>query len=80
MNNAIPDAQISAMPGLCIGEQNNISFTGTADPSATYNWSFGSGTVNSGSGAGPYNVQWAAAGTAPAAIGWKVMCHGKSGA
>ncbi|MBK8365684.1 MAG: PKD domain-containing protein [Bacteroidetes bacterium] len=62
VNNAIPDAQISAMPGLCIGEQNNISFTGTADPSATYNWSFGSGTVNSGSGAGPYNVQWAAAG------------------
>ncbi|MBK7570514.1 MAG: PKD domain-containing protein [Bacteroidetes bacterium] len=62
VNNPIPDAQISATPGLCIGEQNTISYSGTAVAGATYNWTFGTGTVVSGSGAGPYNVQWAAAG------------------
>ena len=63
VNNPIPDAQISATPGLCIGEQNTISYSGTSTAGATYNWTFGTGTVVSGSGAGPYNVQWAAAGS-----------------
>ncbi len=62
INNAVPIAQISATAGLCIGEQNTISYSGTADPTATYNWTFGTGTIVSGVGAGPYNVLWSAAG------------------
>lgn len=60
--NAIPDAAITATPAVCVGQNNSISFSGTANPGANYVWTFGSGTVNSGSGAGPYSVQWAAAG------------------
>lgn len=62
VNNPYPDAQISALAGLCIGEQNTISYSGTATGNATYTWNFGTGTVVSGSGAGPYNVQWATPG------------------
>ena len=48
--NAIPDAAITATPAVCVGQNNSISFSGTANPGANYVWTFGSGTVNSGSG------------------------------
>lgn len=60
--NSIPDASITATPSVCIGQANTINFSGTALPGAAYTWSFGSGTVNSGTGAGPYSVQWGSAG------------------
>lgn len=60
--NAIPDAAIGATPAVCIGQANTINFTGTSVAGASYTWNFGTGTVNSGSGAGPYSVQWGTAG------------------
>ena len=63
--NSFPIASIAAAAQLCIGDQNNISFNGSAQAGATYSWNFGSATVNSGSGAGPYNVQWANSGVQP---------------
>ena len=48
--NAIPDAAITATPAVCVGQNNSISFSGTANPGANYVWTSGSGTVNSGSG------------------------------
>ncbi|MBL0102949.1 MAG: PKD domain-containing protein [Bacteroidetes bacterium] len=62
VNNPIPNASINATPALCTGASNYITFNGTATGTATYNWTFGSGTVASGSGAGPYSVSWNAAG------------------
>lgn len=60
--NPIPVASMSATPAVCIGQQNVITFTGNALPNANYAWNFGTATVNSGSGAGPYNVQWNSSG------------------
>jgi len=42
------------------GLSNNvdITYTGNASPSATYHWDFDSATVISGSGQGPYTVEW----------------------
>ncbi len=59
---AVPNASISAAAAVCAGQNNAINFNGTAGAGATYAWTFGGGTVTSGSGAGPYNVNWAAPG------------------
>ncbi|MBL0102948.1 MAG: PKD domain-containing protein [Bacteroidetes bacterium] len=61
--NAIPVASVAPASAVCVGQPGSIAFNGTALPGASYTWSFGSGTVMSGSGAGPYSVQWAAAGS-----------------
>ncbi|MCC7232443.1 MAG: PKD domain-containing protein [Bacteroidia bacterium] len=58
----LPVAAISATPSVCTGADNTVTFTGTAIAGATFIWDFGSGSVSSGSGAGPYTVQWASAG------------------
>ncbi|MEL6803081.1 MAG: hypothetical protein AAFO91_04760, partial [Bacteroidota bacterium] len=46
----------------CVGETIEVSYTGLADASATYTWDFGSATVLSGSGQGPYQISYTAAG------------------
>jgi gliding motility-associated-like protein len=55
---AMPVASIAPFPQLCEGAQQTLNFDGTAGTGATYNWNFGSATVSSGSGAGPYNLLW----------------------
>jgi gliding motility-associated-like protein len=55
---ATPVVSISNIAPLCEGGTTNVSFTGTAGGGATYNWNFGNATVLSGSGAGPYSLQW----------------------
>ncbi len=60
---ALPVADISADPDLCPGEQNNISFSGSADPGAVYNWNLGNGMLISGSGAGPLIASWSQSGS-----------------
>jgi gliding motility-associated-like protein len=59
----IPTAAFSATSPLCPGQNGTISYTGTASPAATYAWNFGSANVVSGSGQGPYQVNWSASGT-----------------
>jgi hypothetical protein len=48
----------TATDTLCSGTLADIIYTGNASYSATYYWDFGSATVISGSGQGPYMVQW----------------------
>ena len=43
---------------LCPKSSTIINYTGNASDTATYYWDFGSATVISGSGQGPYTVQW----------------------
>lgn len=59
----IPVAAITADPELCPGEQNIISFNGTSEPGALYNWDVGNATLISGSGAGPLIASWSQSGT-----------------
>ncbi|MCX7768327.1 MAG: choice-of-anchor L domain-containing protein, partial [Flavobacteriales bacterium] len=61
--NSIPTSSFTATSGICPGQNSLITYTGTAGPGATYNWSFSGGTVASGSGPGPYQVNWLAPGT-----------------
>ncbi|MFN4124063.1 MAG: gliding motility-associated C-terminal domain-containing protein [Flavobacteriales bacterium] len=60
--NPIPTANFTLPTGVCIGENATINYTGTASAAATYNWNFGNGTIVSGSGQGPYTVNWPAMG------------------
>jgi gliding motility-associated-like protein len=58
----IPTANFIVNEGVCIGENATITYIGSANTTSTYNWNFGNGTVVSGSGQGPYTVNWAAMG------------------
>jgi len=60
--NPIPTANFSTPAGVCIGQNATITYSGTGQAGATYNWNFGSGTIASGSGQGPYQVNWLAMG------------------
>jgi gliding motility-associated-like protein len=59
---AAPIASFTTTTTLCAGDQNAVNFTGTTGGSANWNWNFGSATVISGSGQGPYQLQYNAAG------------------
>jgi gliding motility-associated-like protein len=59
----IPTSSFTASTGICIGANSTISYNGNASAAATYTWNFAGGTVASGSGQGPYQVNWPAAGT-----------------
>ena len=45
---------------ICMNESSTITYVGTASSNAVFNWDFGGGTVISGSGIGPYEVQFSA--------------------
>jgi gliding motility-associated-like protein len=60
--NAIPTATFGMPPSACAFEPIQITYSGTAGPAATYTWNFDNGVVSSGSGAGPYSVNWSTGG------------------
>jgi len=60
--NLMPTSTFTASNPLCIGQNGTITYTGNAPAGATYNWNFNGGTIVSGAGQGPYQVNWATAG------------------
>ncbi len=60
-----PAAPFTAAPDtICEGSSETVQYTGTTTSTAVYNWfGFGGGTVESGSGAGPYTVTFNTPGT-----------------
>jgi hypothetical protein len=60
--NPIPTATFTTTSPLCAGQNTVITYTGTAGNTATYTWSFDGGNTVSGTGQGPYSVNWAAPG------------------
>jgi gliding motility-associated-like protein len=60
---APPTSVFTASGPICPGQTSNIIYTGTGTAGDTYNWNFGGGSVVSGSGMGPYTVNWASPGT-----------------
>ncbi len=65
---APPVSTISAPATGCIGVPVSISAPGPFASGTTFNWNFGTGVVISGSGAGPYIVQWATSGFKPVSL------------
>ena len=57
-----PSSDFMMPDTICMLDTAFIFYTGNASVNATYNWDFGSGVVISGSGSGPYEVQWDGAG------------------
>lgn len=59
----VPASTFDVITPICLNEFSTITYTGSASPAATYNWDFLGGNVLSGSGQGPYNVNWTTSGT-----------------
>ncbi|UPK72153.1 PKD domain-containing protein [Chitinophaga filiformis] len=60
-----PVADFSALPDVvCLGANHTLTFTGTAGTAATYDWhNFSGAVIQSGSGAGPYDIRFNTANT-----------------
>jgi len=61
--NAAPSSSFTATSSVSIGANATITYSGTYIATSTYTWDFNSGTIVSGSGVGPYTVNWSSAGT-----------------
>ncbi len=58
-----PTASFTSTSPACVGANALITYTGNGAAGDTYTWTFGGGTIASGTGQGPYSVNWASAGT-----------------
>lgn len=58
-----PTSDFSVETPVCVGQPSTISYDGNASSTATYNWNFAGGTIQSGTGAGPYEIIWNTSGT-----------------
>lgn len=58
----MPTSTFTVTSPICFGQQSNITYTGTGTAGATYNWNFNGGSVVSGSGQGPYVIDFPAPG------------------
>jgi gliding motility-associated-like protein len=47
----------------CSGQNVTVTLSGTASGTASYNWNFNGANITSGSGAGPYSINWTTGGT-----------------
>lgn len=57
-----PNAEFATDSIVCTGNNANIQYLGNAPSSAQYLWDFNGGTIVSGSGQGPYSVNWSSQG------------------
>lgn len=60
---SVPTSTFTVTTPICDNVNSTITYTGNANASATYTWNFDGGTVVSGSGQGPYQINWTTAGT-----------------
>lgn len=62
MVNAQPTSSFNLASTICNNDTLLVTYTGDGGVGATYSWNFDNGTINSGSGMGPYKVTFATAG------------------
>ncbi|HVW94581.1 MAG TPA: PKD domain-containing protein [Mucilaginibacter sp.] len=60
---AAPTSTFTATSSVNVGSNATITYTGSDGSSSTYTWNFDGGTIQSGSGKGPYTVSWSVPGT-----------------
>lgn len=57
--NPVPTSDFSVTPSvICPDQDALITYNGTATSGATFNWNFDSGTINTGTGIGPYLIHF----------------------
>ena len=61
--NDAPSAAFTATSTVQIGSNATVTYSGTYASASTYTWDFNGGTIVSGSGVGPYTINWSSAGT-----------------
>ena len=61
--NAVPDASFTVESPICLDNTATVTYTGGAAFDADYNWSFDGGMANPGTGQGPHELSWTAAGS-----------------
>ena len=59
---ALPTAIFTAPASVDVSQNAAIALTSTYDAASTYTWDFNGGTPSTGSGNGPFSVQWATTG------------------
>ena len=60
----IPTSTFSeSLPSVCGSNNNTFTYTGTGSTGAAYTWDFDGGSIDSGSGQGPYEVNWSTGGS-----------------
>ncbi|MEM9983761.1 MAG: PKD domain-containing protein [Bacteroidota bacterium] len=57
-----PVADFNSPDQVCLGSEATIQYAGPLSVTANYSWEFDGGIANSGSGVGPYQVEWFAPG------------------
>lgn len=58
-----PSPDFTVVSPICNDATTTVEYTGSGSSNATYTWDFNGGTVVSGSGSGPYQIQWATGGS-----------------
>ena len=53
-----PVASFSNLSGACMYDYVEFNFTGTADDSTKYNWSFVNGSISNSNNVGPHDLYW----------------------
>ncbi len=61
--NALPSAAFTATSSVASTTSSTVTYTGTDPATSTYSWNFGGGTPSTGTGQGPFSVQWSTPGT-----------------
>ncbi|MEI7594774.1 MAG: choice-of-anchor L domain-containing protein [Bacteroidota bacterium] len=56
--NPIPTSTFDIPDEICVLQEANIIYTGNAPSNANFSWNFGDGSIESGSGGGPYQIKW----------------------
>ncbi|HPS82730.1 MAG TPA: PKD domain-containing protein [Bacteroidales bacterium] len=59
----VPTSDFTVTSPICTDNFSTLMYSGTGSSASTFNWLFSGATVLSGSGAGPYNLQWPTGGT-----------------
>jgi len=57
-----PTSLFTVSDSICVSSGTPVTFTGSANTGAAYTWNFDGGTIISGSGQGPYSVDWSSTG------------------
>ncbi|MCF8255950.1 MAG: PKD domain-containing protein [Flavobacteriales bacterium] len=60
---SVPTSPFTTTSPICLNQTSTVTYTGNAPANSNYTWDFDGGTVVSGSGQGPYEIDWATPGT-----------------
>ncbi|MFK5855013.1 MAG: hypothetical protein QM503_02705 [Bacteroidota bacterium] len=74
----VPTSTFNLLSQICMSDTALITYTGNAPPAPTadYRWDFGiDATIISGSGEGPYNIQWTSSGTKTVSLSVDAGCE-----